>query len=106
MPKDFWKRVVFSDESIVQFNTKKQKQWILKDQKPDPVERDQWQAQILTWEAIKYNETSDFEIVNGTIKSQDYLNILKRKLLRNLPQLRESSPLDLESDSNFPTRWL
>ena len=66
---------------------------------PDPVERDQWQVSVLVWGAIKYNQTSILEIVNGNLNAAKYLSILKRRLMRNLPDLRDSSPLDVVEDT-------
>ena len=80
MPNEFWRRVIFTDV-------------------PDPVERDQWQVSVLVWGAIKYNQTSILEIVNGNLNAAKYLSILKRRLMRNLPDLRDSSPLDVVEDT-------
>ena len=98
-PVKFWKRVVFTDESKVQFNTKKQKLWLPQEITPEPIERNRWQVSILVWGAIRWDETSAFECINGTLNSSKYLDILKRKLLRNLPALRDSSPLDHDSNT-------
>ncbi len=45
---------------------------------------------------IKYNKTSVLECIDGTLNSTKFLDILKKRLLRNLPSLRNSSPLDLD----------
>jgi transposase len=44
---EFWKRVVFTDESKVQYNNKKQKVWVTRGTTPDPVERDRWQVSVM-----------------------------------------------------------
>ena len=49
--------------------------------------------------AITYSRTSILEVIDGTLKSPKYADILTRRLMRNLPNLRNSSPLDLDSDS-------
>ena len=98
MPENFWKRIVFTDECLIQFNTKKQKLWLYEDKIPGPVERDRWQASIMIWGAIKYNKISILEVIDGTMNSGKYHDILTRRLLKNLPGLKGSSPLDIDSD--------
>ena len=101
LPNEFWKRLVFTDESKVQFNTKKQKLWVCKDETPTAIERDKWHVSILIWGAISYDGKSILEIVEGTMNSETYLKILKRRLLRNFPTLRNSSPFDADSGSLY-----
>jgi len=91
--------VVFTDESKVQFNSKTQKVGIAQGTWPDPIERDRWQVSILVWGAIKFNQTSILEFIDGTLDSTKFLDILKRRLMKNLPGLRNSLPLDLDADS-------
>jgi len=64
-----------------------------------PVERDRWQVSILVWGAIKYKQTSMLEMVNGTLTSKKFHDFLKSRLMKNLPNLRQSSPLDIESNT-------
>jgi len=87
--------VIFTDKSRVQFNTKKKKIWISKDSTSEPVEQNRRQIFVLIWGATKYGEVSMLELVEGTMTALKYLNILKRRLLKN----HDSSPLNTESDS-------
>jgi len=49
LDKNFLKKVIFSDESRVQYNKKKQKYWIIKETAVRPIGRDRWQDSLLIW---------------------------------------------------------
>jgi transposase len=85
---EFWQRVIFTDESRAQFNKSKQKFWVLGDKKPSPIERDRWQASVLLWGAISLNGNCILELINGTMNAVIYLDILKKRLLKNYRNLR------------------
>lgn len=87
-PDEFWQRVIFTDESKAQFNTTKQKLWVLEDEKPTPIERDRWQPSVLLWGAISFDGNCILEVIHGTMDSVIYLDLLKRRLLKNFPGLR------------------
>ena len=53
-----------------------------------PTQRDRWQDSVLVWGAIGSNGKFILEIVNGTMGFQTYLDILKKRLLKNFPTLR------------------
>jgi len=95
---NFWKRVIFSDESKVQYNKKKQRYWIAEENTPEPIQRDRWQESLLLWGAISYNQNCILEIMKGTMDSVVYAKILKKRLLKNYPRLRRDP--GEEDDSN------
>ena len=74
-PPEFWHRVVFTDESRVQFNPNKQKFWVHKEERPDSIETDKWQTSILIWGAVTINGTLIIKTVEWTMNSFVYLNI-------------------------------
>jgi len=82
--KKNWQKVIFTNEAIVQFNTKRQRCWIDKDTKPGPIERDRWQFSLLLWRAISFDRKCILEVMTGTLNSNDFEKILKRRLLKNL----------------------
>jgi len=66
---------------------------------------DRWQESVMVWGCIPWNGTSILEVVNGTMMTPKHLDILKRRLLRNLPMLcpknvrgRHSKPLIFQQD--------
>jgi len=91
MPDEYWLRVVFSDESKIQHNSKKESHWVTKEMKVPYLEIDRWQASVTVWGCITAEGVSILEIIDGSLKSSDYLNILRRRLLRNLPALNPSN---------------
>lgn len=106
---EFWQRVIFTDETKAQFKGTKQKLWVLGDEKPSPVERDRWQASVLLWGAISYDGNCILEVIDGTLDSATYLNILKRRLLKNYRYLRsdlaeseDCNPLLFQHDGAKP----
>ena len=99
MPEEFWFRVVFTDESRIQRNPKKQMFWVDEEMEVPTTESDRWQASVLIWGAIAYPKKSILEIVEGDFKSDNYLALLQRRLLRNLPQLNPTSPKSKDSES-------
>lgn len=90
--------MAFTDESRVQFNSKTQKVWVTKGTSPDPIKRDRWQASVLVWGAFKYNQTLILIFVDETLDSTKFLDILRRRLLKNLNGPRNSLDLDLNAD--------
>ena len=68
-------------------------------QHPSSVERDRWQVSVMVWAAIIYDGTSILERINGNLNLITFLDILKKRLLRNLPALRNSSSLDPKDTS-------
>jgi hypothetical protein len=87
LPDEYWQRVVFTDESLIQRNNKKQRYWVPEGTEVPSIQKDRWQASILVWGAITYARTSMLEVVDGTMKATNYVDILTRRLLKNLPML-------------------
>ena len=87
-PSEYWKKVVFTDECRVQRNPNKQKVWALEKSDVPPIETNRWQISIMVWGAITYKKVSILEVINGEWKSTNYLAMLKRRLLKNLPNLK------------------
>ena len=75
--KNFWKRIIFTDESLVQYNDRKQKYWVHKDIEPEAIQIDRWQVSVLLWGAISYDRNCILELMTGTFNSGVYLDILK-----------------------------
>ena len=46
-PDTFWKRVIFTDESIIQGNPNKQKAWVTDKTSLHSIEKDRWQPSVL-----------------------------------------------------------
>lgn len=87
MPDSFWKSIVFTDECLIQNSPYKQKAWVSDKSSLPLIQRDRWQAKVLCWGAISYQGICILECLEGTINSDIYVDILKRRLLRNLPAL-------------------
>ena len=96
--KKFWKRVIFTDESLVQYNDRKQKYWVHKDIEPEAIQIDRWQVSVLLWGAISYDRNCILELMTGTFNSGVYLDILKARLLKNFRDLRGDIEYPNESD--------
>ena len=86
-PDDYWKSIIFTDESLIQNNPNKQTYWVTKDTAVPPIERDRWQVSVLVWGAMSYNGNCILECIDGTMNAIVYLDILKRRLLKNYPAL-------------------
>ena len=99
MPQEYWFRVVFTDESLVQRNPKKQRFWVDEEMEVPTLQRDRWGPSVLIWGAITYAKTSILEIIQGNFKSEDYLSLLKRRLLKNLPTLNPKNVKDKDSEA-------
>lgn len=99
MPEEYWFRVVFTDESKVQRNHKKQRYWIDSEMDVPTLQIDRWQPSVLIWGAIVYAKTSILEVIQGTMNSEDYLAILKRRLLMTLPTLNPKNVKDKDSEA-------
>jgi hypothetical protein len=87
MPKTFWRRIIFSDETRVQHESTNEKYWFEEEESPSPLERDRWDASRLLWGAISDDGKCIFEVMNGTMNSDVYLHILRRRLLKNYGSL-------------------
>lgn len=105
MPNDYWRRVVFSDECLIQRNPYRQRYWVNDEMEVPFTEVDRWQDSVMVWGCITWDGTSILEIIDGTMNTSKYLDILKRRLLRNLPMLcpknvrgRCSKPLIFQQD--------
>lgn len=83
----FWKRVLFTDESIVKSNPHKQKLWATDRSSLPLIEKDRWEASILCWGVISFEGKSILECIPGTMKADTYLKMLKNRLLKNFPGL-------------------
>jgi transposase len=86
-PDEYWQNVIFTDESMIQNNPHKQTYWVSEDTILPSVERDRWQASVLCWGAISYQGNCILECMDGTMNGRVYLDILKRRLLKNYPAL-------------------
>jgi len=51
-PEEYWFRVVFTDESRVQRNPKKELVWVSREIKINPIEFNRFQASLVVWGAI------------------------------------------------------
>ncbi len=87
-PEKYWEKVIFTDESLIAHDPNKQRLWVPMGTKVPPTQRDRWQDSILVWGAISSDGKFILEIINGTMNSNTYLNILKKRLLKNFPALR------------------
>jgi len=87
MPDEFWHRVVFSDESIIQRNTQRKRYWVHNKTQVPFTTVDRWQGSVLVWGCITWDGTCILEIIDGHANSGKYVDVLKRRLLRNLPTL-------------------
>ena len=105
LPQEYWFSVIFTDESMIQRNPKKKHYWVSDEMEVPYTEVDRWQVSVLLWGAISYEGKCVLEIVDGTLKSEGYLNILQRRLIRNFPALvpenvkgKGSKPLIFQQD--------
>ena len=83
----YWENIIFTDESIISHNPNKQMPWLHKDEEVPPIQRDHWQDSVMIWGAIGFEGKFILEVLEGTMDSGVYLDILKRRLLRNFPTL-------------------
>ena len=86
-PDEFWFRVIFTDETIAKHKTSRERYWVEGEFKPEPAEQDRWGESRLVWGTISYEGKCIIEIINGTMKSSIYLDILRRRLLKNYRKL-------------------
>ena len=85
--KSYWEKVIFTDETLVQNNPHKQKFWVADKDSLPLIKTDRWKVSVLCWGAISFEGKFILEIVDESMGSDKYLNILKKRLLRNLPAL-------------------
>ncbi len=97
-PIEFWNQVVFTDECKVQRNPKKKKVWAIEGSEVAPTESDRWQDSIMIWGAISSKGVSILHIINEDWKSCDYLLMLKKRLLKNLPNLNPNNRKGTENN--------
>lgn len=86
-PAEFWNRIVFTDECKIQRNPNKQKVWVPEGANVPSTQSDRWQDSIMVWGAISFKGISILHVIDDDWKSGNYLKMLKRKLLRNIPNL-------------------
>ena len=65
--KDYWKRVIFTDESLVQYNDRKQRFWVHKDIDLEAIQIDAWQVSVLIWGAISFDGNCILELMTGLL---------------------------------------
>lgn len=87
LPKSYWEKVIFTDETLIQNNPHKQKFWVAEKDSLPLIKKDRWQASVLCWGAISFEGKLMLEVVEETMDSVEYLKILKKRLLRSLPAL-------------------
>ena len=75
----YWRKVLFSDESIFQLNSNNQKIFKLKDQKTPSIPKLNPNTKIMVWGGISYSGKTSLHFVNGNMKADQYLKILKAK---------------------------
>jgi len=82
-PAKFWTQVIFTDETIAQHRSIQGRYWLEGKEKPPPTESDRWDVSRLVWGSIAYDGTCLIEVIDGTMDSKVYLDLLQRRLLRN-----------------------
>lgn len=87
MPEKFWFRVIFTDESKIQNNPNKQRYWLTSEMEIPTTDFDRWGTSAIVWGCISWEGILILEVIDGTLNSDKYLNILRRRLLRNFPTL-------------------
>ncbi len=78
LPDSYWKRVIFTDESIIQSNPHKLKHWVTDRAQLPLIQKDRWQASVLCWGAISFEGKIILEAIEKTMTAPIYLDILKR----------------------------
>jgi transposase len=102
MPEEYWFQVVFTDECTIQRNTKKKKWWVPKESEVPATQVARWGPTANVWGCITIDGVSALEVFQGTMTSERYLDILRRKLMRNLPTL---NPVNVKGKDSKPLIW-
>lgn len=90
-PDTYWQKVVFTDECRIEGSSFKQKAWVIDKTSLPTIEKDRWGPSVICWGAITYAGKTILECQEKTMTADVYLNLLKRRLLRNLPALSPKS---------------
>jgi hypothetical protein len=75
-----WKKVVFSDESMFQLFRHGKALWGKKRQKRA---RPKHPPQFMVWGGISYRGNTCLKVINGSVKKEDYMQIMDECLLEN-----------------------
>jgi len=87
LPNEYWQKAVFTDESKIQRSATKLRYWVPEDNKTPPIQAHRWRPSIMVWGTTTYEKNSIIGIFDGTTKATDYVALLKRRILKDLPML-------------------
>ena len=63
--------------------------WVPREIKINPIEFNRFQASLVVWGAISYDQNSILEIRFDNFNADKYLNLLRRRLLKNFSNLNK-----------------
>jgi len=111
-----FRKVLFSDESIFQLNTQYQKVFHVRGQQKSKRRKFNPNSKIMVWGGISYYGKTSLFVVSGTMGSQEYLNLLKKRRREILDIFKKRKIWFFQQDGapshrpkiikNYIRRWL
>lgn len=89
--KNFWDRVLWSDEASFALYSDKRGEWVGEGQKPQPRESTKWPARIRVWAGICSRGKTKLIRIPRNMKAQDYIDMLRKKGIPQVNKLYEGS---------------
>ena len=96
---EFWKRVIFSDETYIQLNINSVMGRVRRFQSSNPLDRTYLRStvkhplKIMIWGCFNYKGVGHIHICIGNMNSSAYINVLENKLLPTIEHLQIQNPI-------------
>jgi len=105
-PRDYWKRVLASDEKTFSLFADVRGEWVDEGEEPRPRESHKWPGGLKVWGGTSWEGKTRLHFLPKSMKGKDYLAFIQEKAepdLRRLYPLKTKPPTWLQDREGFHT---